>query len=86
MALTGVGTVMVMWRRRGGSGSGRRGKGRMAAMEEAPQVALETSMGRIVLEMYVNHAPKTTKNFMELARRYVLKWIMDFKIKRNEMS
>ena len=38
---------------------------------EAPQVVLETSMGRIVLEMYVHHAPKTTKNFIELAKRCV---------------
>ncbi|KAJ1959245.1 Peptidyl-prolyl cis-trans isomerase-like 1 [Dipsacomyces acuminosporus] len=32
-------------------------------------VVLETSMGAITLELYWNEAPKTCKNFFELARR-----------------
>ncbi|TEB32687.1 hypothetical protein FA13DRAFT_1731181 [Coprinellus micaceus] len=32
-------------------------------------VVLETSMGDIQLELYWNHAPKTCKNFLELAKR-----------------
>ncbi|KAF5313502.1 hypothetical protein D9611_008541 [Ephemerocybe angulata] len=32
-------------------------------------VVLETSMGDIQLELYWNHAPKTCKNFVELAKR-----------------
>ncbi|VDK81584.1 unnamed protein product [Onchocerca ochengi] len=34
-----------------------------------PFVALETSMGMICIELYWDHAPKTCKNFAELARR-----------------
>jgi cyclophilin family peptidyl-prolyl cis-trans isomerase len=33
-----------------------------------PRVALETSMGRIVLELYPQQAPKTVANFLEYAR------------------
>ncbi|CAO2608705.1 Peptidyl-prolyl cis-trans isomerase-like 1 [Lemmus lemmus] len=36
---------------------------------QPPNVYLETSMGIIVLELYWKHAPKTCKNFAELARR-----------------
>ncbi|KAL0588751.1 Peptidyl-prolyl cis-trans isomerase-like 1 [Plecturocebus cupreus] len=36
---------------------------------QPPTVYLETSMGIIVLELYWKHAPKTCKNFAELARR-----------------
>ncbi|TCD67057.1 heme binding [Steccherinum ochraceum] len=32
-------------------------------------VELETSMGNVQLELYWDHAPKTCKNFAELARR-----------------
>ncbi|KAG8889430.1 heme binding [Tulasnella sp. 332] len=32
-------------------------------------VVLETSMGQVTLELYWDHAPKTCKNFSELARR-----------------
>ncbi|KAK9463995.1 cyclophilin-like domain-containing protein [Lipomyces oligophaga] len=32
-------------------------------------VVLETSMGPITIELYYKHAPKTCKNFYELARR-----------------
>ncbi|KAK9322533.1 cyclophilin-like domain-containing protein [Lipomyces orientalis] len=32
-------------------------------------VRLETSMGSITIELYYSHAPKTCKNFYELARR-----------------
>ncbi|XP_019751324.1 peptidyl-prolyl cis-trans isomerase-like 1 [Hippocampus comes] len=36
---------------------------------QPPTVSLETTMGTIVLELYWRHAPKTCKNFAELARR-----------------
>ncbi|KAF8987125.1 heme binding [Haplosporangium bisporale] len=32
-------------------------------------VVLETSMGEITIELYTEHAPKTCKNFYELARK-----------------
>ncbi|KAK9367817.1 cyclophilin-like domain-containing protein [Lipomyces kononenkoae] len=32
-------------------------------------VRLETSMGALTIELYYSHAPKTCKNFYELARR-----------------
>lgn len=35
----------------------------------APRVELQTSMGTFTVELYVNHAPKTAKNFMELSSR-----------------
>eukprot|EP00053_Salpingoeca_punica_P023523 m.10472 g.10472 ORF g.10472 m.10472 type:complete len:167 (-) comp5223_c0_seq1:1263-1763(-) len=34
-----------------------------------PYVTLETSLGKIVIELYWQHAPRTCKNFAELARR-----------------
>ncbi|KAI1303050.1 Peptidyl-prolyl cis-trans isomerase-like 1 [Halotydeus destructor] len=34
-----------------------------------PFVALETTMGEIVIELYWKHAPNTCRNFAELARR-----------------
>lgn len=37
--------------------------------EEAPRVEVKTTMGTFVLEMYVNHAPKTCHNFIELSRK-----------------
>ncbi|XP_057512565.1 peptidyl-prolyl cis-trans isomerase CYP18-2-like isoform X2 [Actinidia eriantha] len=42
----------------------------MTASEEggAPEVTLETSMGSFTLEMYYKHAPRTCRNFIELAR------------------
>ncbi|BBN00686.1 peptidyl-prolyl cis-trans isomerase-like 1 [Marchantia polymorpha subsp. ruderalis] len=42
-----------------------------AAMADAaaPQVCLNTTMGDIVVELYVKHAPKTCRNFIELSRR-----------------
>ncbi|XP_043932405.1 peptidyl-prolyl cis-trans isomerase-like 1 isoform X2 [Protopterus annectens] len=36
---------------------------------QPPTVSLETTMGNIVFELYWKHAPKTCKNFAELARR-----------------
>ncbi|VDN59327.1 unnamed protein product [Dracunculus medinensis] len=36
---------------------------------QPPFVALETSMGNIIIELYWKHAPKTCRNFAELARR-----------------
>ncbi|GFY93403.1 cyclophilin-like peptidyl-prolyl cis-trans isomerase family protein [Actinidia rufa] len=43
----------------------------MTASEEGgtPEVTLETSMGSFTLEMYYKHAPRTCRNFIELARR-----------------
>ncbi|KAK9832403.1 hypothetical protein WJX74_008989 [Apatococcus lobatus] len=35
----------------------------------ARQVELQTSIGSFVVELYDSHAPKTCKNFLELARR-----------------
>jgi hypothetical protein len=32
-------------------------------------VVLETSMGNVSMELYTEHAPKTCKNFKELARK-----------------
>lgn len=39
------------------------------AFSSAPQVEMQTSIGTIIVELYVKHAPKTCKNFRELARR-----------------
>ena len=39
------------------------------AFSSAPQVEMQTSIGTIVVELYVKHAPRTCKNFRELARR-----------------
>ena len=39
------------------------------SFSSAPQVELQTSIGNVVVELYVKHAPKTCKNFRELARR-----------------
>ena len=39
------------------------------AINMAPNVALETSMGPIVVELYTSHAPKTCQNFSTLASR-----------------
>uniref|UniRef100_A0A803TE49 Peptidyl-prolyl cis-trans isomerase n=1 Tax=Anolis carolinensis TaxID=28377 RepID=A0A803TE49_ANOCA len=36
---------------------------------QPPTVTVETTMGPIVVELYWKHAPKTCKNFAELARR-----------------
>ena len=38
-------------------------------MAPAPRVRLETSMGNFVVELYVDHAPRTCHNFIELSRR-----------------
>jgi peptidyl-prolyl cis-trans isomerase-like 1 len=38
-------------------------------MDKPPFVIFETSMGKFLLELYWNHAPKTCQNFAELARR-----------------
>lgn len=39
------------------------------SFSSAPQVELQTSIGNVIVELYVKHAPKTCKNFRELARR-----------------
>ncbi|KAI9469875.1 MAG: peptidyl-prolyl cis-trans isomerase-like 1 [Benjaminiella poitrasii] len=36
---------------------------------DRPSVILDTSMGSIQIELYWDHAPKTCKNFYELAKR-----------------
>ncbi|XP_069797893.1 peptidyl-prolyl cis-trans isomerase-like 1 isoform X2 [Narcine bancroftii] len=36
---------------------------------QPPNVKLETTMGQITLELYWKHAPKTCRNFAELAHR-----------------
>ncbi|CAK9237774.1 unnamed protein product [Sphagnum troendelagicum] len=41
----------------------------MANMDAAPQVILHTSMGDITVELYIKHAPKTCRNFLELSRK-----------------
>eukprot|EP00118_Oscarella_pearsei_P026269 m.309684 g.309684 ORF g.309684 m.309684 type:complete len:160 (+) comp47363_c0_seq1:315-794(+) len=38
-------------------------------MEDPATVTLETTMGKIVCELYWNHAERTCKNFSQLARR-----------------
>jgi len=35
----------------------------------APRVEVSTSVGSFVVELYVAHAPKTCRNFLELSRR-----------------
>jgi len=35
----------------------------------APQVEIKATMGTFAVELYLDHAPKTCKNFMELAKR-----------------
>eukprot|EP00123_Amoebidium_parasiticum_P006985 comp17797_c0_seq1/m.17868 comp17797_c0_seq1/g.17868 ORF comp17797_c0_seq1/g.17868 comp17797_c0_seq1/m.17868 type:complete len:167 (-) comp17797_c0_seq1:705-1205(-) len=41
----------------------------MAGGEQPPFVVLETSMGKVVIELYWNETPRTCRNFSELARR-----------------
>ena len=38
-------------------------------MAGAPRVEIKTSIGTVVVELYTAHAPRTCKNFLELARR-----------------
>ena len=35
----------------------------------AAQVEIKTTMGTFIVELYTNHAAKTCKNFIELAKR-----------------
>lgn len=35
----------------------------------APRVEIKTSIGSFVVELYTAHAPRTCKNFLELAKR-----------------
>ncbi|XP_071809982.1 peptidyl-prolyl cis-trans isomerase-like 1 [Asterias amurensis] len=37
--------------------------------QQAPTVVLDTSMGKVTIELYWHHSPKTCRNFAELARR-----------------
>lgn len=41
----------------------------MGRPDDQPYVVLETSMGKVIVELYWNHAPKTCSNFAELAKR-----------------
>merc|ERR1711998_111248 len=41
----------------------------MSTSQKPPYVTLETSMGALSVELYWNEAPRTCKNFAELARR-----------------
>ena len=41
----------------------------MTTTEQASYVQLQTSQGNITLELYWKHAPKTCKNFSQLAQR-----------------
>jgi len=36
---------------------------------EASRVEIRTSIGSFEVELYIKHAPRTCKNFIELARR-----------------
>jgi peptidyl-prolyl cis-trans isomerase A (cyclophilin A) len=42
-------------------------RGRMRGMTSDLNVSLQTSMGTIVLRLFPDHAPKTVRNFVELA-------------------
>lgn len=35
----------------------------------APKVEIQTTMGSFIVELYVDHAPKTCRNFKELAAK-----------------
>jgi len=39
------------------------------AQAKNPQAVIETSMGRIVIELYADKAPKTAENFITLAKK-----------------
>jgi len=41
----------------------------MSTTEQASHVRLQTSQGNITVELYWKHAPKTCKNFSQLAQR-----------------
>uniref|UniRef100_A0A1I7YZD1 Peptidyl-prolyl cis-trans isomerase n=1 Tax=Steinernema glaseri TaxID=37863 RepID=A0A1I7YZD1_9BILA len=41
----------------------------MESYHKMPFVTLETTMGKISIELYWDHAPRTSRNFMELAKR-----------------
>ena len=41
----------------------------MSRQKGAPQVELQTTIGTFVVELYVDHAPKTCKNFLGLVDR-----------------
>ncbi|KAM3178239.1 Peptidyl-prolyl cis-trans isomerase-like 1 [Hymenolepis weldensis] len=41
----------------------------MSNFDQPASVTLETSQGSIVIELYWDHAPRTCKNFAELAKR-----------------
>ena len=47
----------------------RKSQLQMAAPSDAPRVALSTSAGDFVVELYDKEAPQTCDNFMELAKR-----------------
>lgn len=41
----------------------------MAATSQPPSVQINTTVGSFTVELYPNHAPRTCRNFEELARR-----------------
>eukprot|EP01134_Creolimax_fragrantissima_P006145 CFRG6145T1 len=41
----------------------------MNASKNEPCVEIDTTMGKFVVELYWDHAPKTCKNFLELSRQ-----------------
>ncbi|XP_054751383.1 peptidyl-prolyl cis-trans isomerase-like 1 [Lytechinus pictus] len=57
----------------------------MSSGVNSPNVCLETSMGKITVELYWKHAPKTCKNFAELARRGYYNGVKFHRIIKNFM-
>eukprot|EP00041_Stephanoeca_diplocostata_P005715 m.66935 g.66935 ORF g.66935 m.66935 type:complete len:165 (-) comp15957_c0_seq2:189-683(-) len=53
---------------------------------QPPQVVLETSMGNITCELYWKHAPKTCKNFAELAKRGYYNGVIFHRVIRDFMA
>lgn len=50
------------------AGSAQQPAPKAAAPAPSPQVALETTKGRIVIELYPDKAPKTVKNFLDYVK------------------
>ncbi|XP_033118194.1 peptidyl-prolyl cis-trans isomerase-like 1 [Anneissia japonica] len=52
---------------------------------QPPYVAVETSLGMLVVELYWKHAPKTCNNFVELSRKGYYNGISFHRIIKNFM-